>query len=654
MLPENAAPGQLPAAANTPLQLGASLALAALAALPLADGGYSGAGYLIALVLLPLALALCWPAIARRPWQAQAALLAYLGAGLALPVISQPGRELWSWLLPLPLGWCAAWVILDCLPQRRGLLLPLLACAAGTTAVWGLALWLLSGSLATRLSANFGLPNAYAGFLLLAWPATALAALYSTPRWRVVLSGVLLCLLAAFVLTYSRAGWCVLALQLCALSVLHVIHWSRSRRTAAQPGAELPGSLPSWVLYSVPALLLALLALPSVREVLARALDFGGYSMTGRRRFWEAALAMWRDHPWTGIGLGNFGSVYPQYQHDPWWYSVDPHSWPLQLLCEWGIPGALLAVALLVGIAVWLRRIWRALPAFEVALLSVAVLGSLAHAAVDFDYTFGATTGLLGVLLAWGSWRAAGDASGAQPSPAASAPLPLAWLSSAALAAVAIWGVGFTAERYCLDRLRDTPGLADSVRLELLKQAVHANPRNAATHYRLASLLAQQGGQSQVLAELDTALRLSPRYALALALRGLIKGPGSGEADLARALELDQYNYPEHYFYYATLARDDAVRRQRLLDGLAKIQVSQPVTPEDIRSDWVKLNPVFARWYYELARLSTDEHEAQSLRQTAARFEQYAAQRQREQQEKQSHSPGTVQPQGDLPEASST
>src|SRR5437867_3224937 len=41
--------------------LAASLGLVGLALLPLAGGGYSGAGYMVALVMLPLCAALGWP-----------------------------------------------------------------------------------------------------------------------------------------------------------------------------------------------------------------------------------------------------------------------------------------------------------------------------------------------------------------------------------------------------------------------------------------------------------------------------------------------------------------------------------------------------------------------------------------------------------------
>jgi hypothetical protein len=90
------------------------------------------------------------------------------------------------------------------------------------------------------------------------------------------------------------------------------------------------------------------------------------------------------------------------------------------------------------------------------------------------------------------------------------------------------------------------------------------------------------------------------------------------------------------------MTQDEAERRRRLLDGLEHIQVSEPVTPADIRSDWIKFNGVFARWYYELARLTEDEHEARRLRQLGARFEQADEQRRREERGAASSSPASA------------
>jgi O-antigen ligase len=644
------APGPEAGPATPPAALLAgSLGLVALGALPLLQGGYSGSGYLVELVLLPLTAALAWLALQRRPALAQAVLLLYLAGLACLPWWVEGGRERWAWGLALPLAWAVTWLLLRQVPERRGLLLPVLVGSAAATGLFGLALWLALGHYDAPLYSTFGLHNPYAGYLLIAWPLAAFG-LWTAPTGlaRKLYAAALLLLLAVLVLTYSRAAWAVFALQLLGLGVLALGQALRGRfqpRSAADDFA-----LPRWTLAAVPLLLAGLLLLPGVRTVLGRVGDLGGYSMTGRFRFWQAALAIWHDHPLWGVGPGNFEYYYPQYQRDPYFFSNDPHSWPLQLLCELGLPGLVIVLAVLAGTALWLRRIWRGLPVAEAGLLTAALLGSLAHAAVDFDYTYSANTALLGAILAFGTWRAARTApgsagnSGSPPpaDPAAAGPAPLlekvlAWASCGLLLICAGWGISFTAERYTLDRLRDTANLPLELRRQLLEQAIRYNPLNHETHYRLAGILAQpsQGSHDAAEHEVQAALALNPRYTPAYVLRGLLtRPPRAGEADLQHALELDPYNYPENYWAYASIAPDDQTKLERLKTGIEKLNVVDPITAHDVRSDWLQWNGMFSKWYLELARLTADQREAGLYRSRGAKFG-VAAEQQRQAAEEQ-------------------
>ena len=631
--PESLKPDTHPA-----LLLGASLGLIALFVLPGIDGGYSGAGYQVGFVLLPLAAALCWAAGARRPLAAVLVLLLFMLSSLGLPVWIQPGRELWFNMLHAAAAWMVAWVMLTAVPQRARLLLPALVCGALLPALWGWFLWLGSGELGYQISGSFGLHNAFAGYLLLAWPAAAYAAqCEANPRYRWLYIAAALLLALTLVLTYSRAAWLCFALQLLTLGLC--LLWRRFVARRALERTLLAGGA------GLVVLLLLLLTLPPVREVLARLLDWNGYSMQGRLRFWQAALAIFRDHP-LGIGLGNFAYVYPQYQLDWKYYSVDPHSWVLQLLCELGVAGGLIASAVLVGFVLWKWRVWRASGgAPGAALLIVAVGGSLAHAAVDFDYTFGATTSLLGALLALGAfeaWRStaprAADDTGAaarQAGPPTVQPAPVQppWIKAAVVLTVALLvacaavGEAFTAERYVLDRLRDAPGLPVAAKQALLAQAVRYNPYDFKPRYQLASLQARggaTGGREQALNNLDACLKLNRRYARGWALKALLARPlSAGDADMEHALDLDKYNFPEHYYYWANLTQDNAERKRRLLLGMERIPVDDPITPEHIRPTWYELNPLFAEWWFELSRLSTDQQEKDLFIGRGARFKAY-------------------------------
>ncbi len=605
------------------------LALIALAFLPLVDGGYSGTGYQVGFALLPLAAVVCWLVLPKRPALAAVAIALFLCSGFWLIAWVQEGRTLWYSLLAIPSAWVGVWTLLTRVPSRRGWLLPALVAPAVLAALYGWFLWLGSEELHYRISATFGLHNSFAGYLLLAWPAALLAAQQARrPLLRWVYLAASLYLAATLVLTYSRASWVAFGVQLLGIAGYLVWRYLRDRGAGKQLG---------WGLGALAALILGALALPPVRAVLPTLVNFQDYSMQGRLRFWQAALEIFRDHPLVGVGLGNFAYVYPQYQHDYVYYSVDPHCWILQLACELGLMGLLGAAALSAGLALWARRVWRGTGSSPVALLlSCAIGGSLLHALVDFDYTFAATTALIGALLALGSYlaqpgakfRIAGDPP-PEPEEIVDEPQPrrpwlvvLGSLVAMLLFTAALGGELLTAERYYLDQLRHTT-LQPATRLDLLWRAAKYNPYNHVTRYQIASVLAQPGAQRELdgaREQLDWVLRFNPRYTPALALQGLLT---KSEQDLERALQLDPYNYPDHYWYWATLTDDRQVRRERLLEGLTRIPLTEPITPEHVRPTWYPLNPLLAQWYYELARVEPDEAKADEYRKLGAKFEAY-------------------------------
>ena len=619
--------------------LAATLGLIALAFLPLTGGGYSGTGYQIGFVLLPVAAGIGLAVCRRRSWPLLLMLGALLLSGLLCFHWIQQGRLLWYYLLQLPAAWVCVWVLFNQVPNRSRLFFAVVAVSTVLTCIWGWFLWMGRGTLHYQITSTFGLHNAYAGFLLLAWTVPAVGFLRSGTRLgrQAYGSGVLL-ICATLILTYSRASWVAFALQIAFIGIAMLA----ARRRGSRPGPQI-----AWLGAAVGILLCSALLLRPVRESLAMVGNFGGYSMQGRFRFWSAALEIFRDHPF-GIGLGNFAYVYPQYQRDFIYYSVDPHSWPLQLLCELGIAGILVGLIIIAGFWVWVRRLWLGIDnKVEAAVLIAAVGGSLFHAAVDFDYTFGATTALLGALLAYGTWRSRPDQGSQQAA--------LQWrlrlscgLVSVLFFTAALFGEALTAERFILDRLRPAASLPIELQADLLEQCISYNPYNHSTHYQLAANIAwagqfdaETGVPSQMLdaadrkraiAQLDRALELNPRFPRALALKGLlVRPPWEGEKFLEHALELDPYNSPEHYYYYASLAGDDTEKRRRLLEGMEAIPAHDPIRPDHVRATWYKLNPLFREWWLLLSQLTEDEAERELYRKRYVRFKVYWEQQQREQ-----------------------
>lgn len=62
---------------------------------------------------------------------------------------------------------------------------------------------------------------------------------------------------------------------------------------------------------------------------------------TSRVEWWKSALLMWKEFPWTGIGLGNFPSAYLTFKVGDGQNSLYPHSFILGLLSETGLIGFL-------------------------------------------------------------------------------------------------------------------------------------------------------------------------------------------------------------------------------------------------------------------------------------------------------------------------
>jgi O-antigen ligase len=63
----------------------------------------------------------------------------------------------------------------------------------------------------------------------------------------------------------------------------------------------------------------------------------GGNSMLVRWQYWTASARMYADHPFAGVGPGNFSDHYSHYKPAAALESVsDPHNWPLSLILQYG------------------------------------------------------------------------------------------------------------------------------------------------------------------------------------------------------------------------------------------------------------------------------------------------------------------------------
>ena len=79
----------------------------------------------------------------------------------------------------------------------------------------------------------------------------------------------------------------------------------------------------------------------------------GGKSMLVRWQYWQASIKMYADHPFTGVGPGNFAIFYTRYKPAAALESVaDPHNFPLSLLTQYG-PLGLIGFLAIIFIPLW-------------------------------------------------------------------------------------------------------------------------------------------------------------------------------------------------------------------------------------------------------------------------------------------------------------
>lgn len=195
---------------------------------------------------------------------------------------------------------------------------------------------------------TFGNPDFESGYLGVVVPAAAWGALTTTwsRAWRVMAGALLLLAGATAVLTHAIQGPVAAAAGLVVVAVAVLL--DRGER---------------WARAGVRALL-GVFALVAVAGAAGLATESGPFGWLGRRGsfaarrwYWSAALAMWRRHPWTGVGLDRYGAYYRAVRasagapvND---YSDAAHSVPLHLLATGGLLVFLPYVALALLVA-WL------------------------------------------------------------------------------------------------------------------------------------------------------------------------------------------------------------------------------------------------------------------------------------------------------------
>ncbi len=207
----------------------------------------------------------------------------------------------------------------------------------------------LSGAL--RAFGHFDQPNPFAGYLTTILPlAICMALCPANPaRFRWLSLGAVGLLGIGIGLSQSRGAWLGAAVA----AVCLLLAWSRFTRRLLIPCA-LGGTLALALAVSglLPAAILDRLGQTieyfGVFDVRTVELTSENWAVVERMAHWQAGWYMFLDHPWLGVGAGNYAAAYPQYFVATWREALGhAHNYYLNILAELGVIGGGLLLLLL-------------------------------------------------------------------------------------------------------------------------------------------------------------------------------------------------------------------------------------------------------------------------------------------------------------------
>jgi O-antigen ligase len=221
--------------------------------------------------------------------------------------------------------------------------------------------FLLFGGRFLRAYGTFRQPNPYAGYLGLVLPIAYSLALWglldrhqssaaSRQRTHNTLRLTLCALisfaimLAALFASQSRGAWIGFAVAVVAVSL---VRGGRSTAlfvlvSAVLAGLGAVGGFQSLMPQFITQRFSDVLSAPSITDIATIEVTDANFAAVERLAHWGAALDMWRDHIWLGVGFGNYAAVYPAYAIGRW---LDPlghaHNYYLNVAAESGLIGLL-------------------------------------------------------------------------------------------------------------------------------------------------------------------------------------------------------------------------------------------------------------------------------------------------------------------------
>ena len=285
-----------------------------------------------------------------------------------------------------------------------------------------------------RAYGSFEQPNPYGGFLGLLWPlpaglgAAAVANAWGSRRWRQWLVAGLFGLAAVMLLgglfaSYSRGAWLGAAAAAAGFAAVLPRRWLLGVGLLAAGlslawGLSLAGLLPA----SITSRLADATSILLVEDVRGANITSENFAILERLAHWQAAEAMARDHPWLGVGIGNYGPAYARYALLNWPNALGhAHMIYLNVLAETGVIGLVTYLALWAIIGLMTLRVIRQQRGLARGL-ALGLLGAWIHLSVHqlvdnlYVNNIHFALGALLCLLAW--LARSGSLAATQPSQA--------------------------------------------------------------------------------------------------------------------------------------------------------------------------------------------------------------------------------------------
>ncbi|MGC9346956.1 MAG: O-antigen ligase family protein [Anaerolineae bacterium] len=203
------------------------------------------------------------------------------------------------------------------------------------------------------------------------------------PFWVWGVSGAASLAVAGLVASWSRGGWMGFGAAVLMMTVFLPRRglWGAVLVAALLIGGAwlyTTGRLPS----AIASRLTSFLAYTQFDDVRGVGVTDANYAVIERMAHWQAALSMWRANFWLGVGLGGYGSAYPDYDLINWPLPLGhAHNYYLNLAAETGLLG-------LIAFLVWFGALYVRLIVMSRRLtgwqrgLALGMIGTWTHFAV--------------------------------------------------------------------------------------------------------------------------------------------------------------------------------------------------------------------------------------------------------------------------------